>query len=149
MADGDDRSGKGIVTAKTATPTSISLGPKATLDISWLPEEERRSLLADYARGVLDVNRKAMDYQVDVETLQNALRVTAAAVKDAAEGGSSATISHTQTTSIGRTEVLMGNTEQASSGKLTKSQTGEHDWTPLYVIGGLIAAVLIAAVIGQ
>ena len=31
-----------------------------------------------------------------------------------------------------------GNTERAESGKLTKTQSGEKDWTPYYVIGGII-----------
>ena len=43
------------------------------------------------------------------------------------------TVSHTQESSVGRTEVIMGNTEQAMRGRLTKSQTGERDWLPYLI----------------
>jgi len=39
----------------------------------------------------------------------------------------------------------MGNTEEAQSGKLSKSQTGEKDWTPYYIFGGILALIIIAA----
>jgi hypothetical protein len=39
----------------------------------------------------------------------------------------------------------MGNTERAATGKLSASQTGEFNWTPVYIIIGIIAAVLIVA----
>jgi hypothetical protein len=38
----------------------------------------------------------------------------------------------------------MGNTDAAKTGKLTRSQTGERDWTPIYVIAGIVAVVVIA-----
>ena len=78
---------------------------------------------------------------------RNTLHTLSSTAKEVVEAGNSATISHTQTTSIGRTEVIMGNTDHAKSGKLTKSQTGERDWTPLYIIAGLITVVLIAAAV--
>ena len=50
------------------------------------------------------------------------------------KAGDSVTISHAHTSTLGRTEVLMGNTEKAAKGKLSRSQTGEDDNTMKYVI---------------
>ena len=66
-------------------------------------------------------------------------------VRDASEGGNAVTITHSQTTKVGRTEIIMGNTERAQSGKLSKSQSGETNWTPYYIFGGILALVIIAA----
>ena len=35
--------------------------------------------------------------------------------------------------------------QRGQTGKLTKSQTGERNWTPYYIIGGLIADLVLIA----
>jgi hypothetical protein len=132
--------------ASAPVPTTVPLGAASTFDLSFLSEPERKQLLTEYSRGILDVSRKAQELHVEVAVLKATLGTLSGTVKEVAEAGNSATITHTHTGIGGRTEVIMGNTAQAQSGKLTKSQTGERDWTPWYVIGGLIAVVIIAAV---
>ena len=149
MARDAEERGKDLETAKATIPTSVPLGPKTTMDLSWLPEEERKHLLTEYTRGMLDIGRRAQELHVDAGALQATLHTMAGTTKEVAEEGNAVTISHTQTSAVGRTEIIMGNTDQAKTGKLTKSQTGERDWTPYYVIGGLIALVLIAAAVAQ
>ena len=144
MGNDIEKSGTDVAATTGATPTSVPLGPKTTMDLSWLPEEERKALLIDYTRGMLDISKKAQELHVDIAALDNSLKTMSGTAKEVADDGNSITISHTQDSSTGRTEVIMGNTDRARSGKLTKSQTGERDWTPYYVIGGLIAAVLVA-----
>jgi len=117
--------------------------------LSYLPEDERTSLMRDYARGMLDLNTKAQELHMDIGALEASLRKMTETTKEVAEDGGSVTISHTQTSAVGRTEVIMGNTDRAKSGKLTKSQTGERDWTPYYVLGALAAAVLIAIAVAN
>lgn len=129
---------------KPGVPTSISLSPSTSLDLSYLSEHERKALLTEYTKGMLDISRKASELHVDVGTLRNTLDTLAGTTKKVAEDGNSVTVTHTQTTGIGRTEISMGNTDAARSGKLTKSQTGQRDWTPIYVIAGLVALVFIA-----
>lgn len=129
---------------KSGVPTSISLSPSTSLDLSYLSEHERKALLTDYTKGMLDISHKASELHVDVGTLRSTLDTLAGTTKKVTEDGNSVTVSHTQTTAIGRTEINMGNTDAARSGKLTKSQTGQRDWTPIYVIAGLVALVFIA-----
>jgi len=126
-------------------PTEISLGASTSMDLSWLPEDERKSLLIDHAKGMLDLNKKAQELHIDAAALKSTLDDLSKTTKEVSEGGDAVTITHTQTTNIGRTEIMMGNTEKAQSGKFTKSQTGEKDWTPYYIFGGMLALILIAA----
>ena len=144
----ENKKSAGAVDApKAQVPTEIPLSPTTTMDLSWLPEQKREALLVEYAKGMTDISKKAQELHVDVATLKNTLDQLASTTKEVSEDGGSVTVTHTQSTSIGRTEVIMGNTDEAKGGKLTSSQTGRRDMTPIYMIGGLIAAVLIAAIV--
>jgi high-affinity Fe2+/Pb2+ permease len=87
---------------------------------------------------------KAQELHVDVGALRVTLDQLASTTREVSEAGNAVTIAHTQTTKVGRTEIKMGNTEEARSGKLSKSQTGERDWTPYYIFAAIAAVVLIA-----
>lgn len=137
----NDTTGKALTTPPT---TSISLTPTTSMDLSFLSEHERAALLKQHATGMLDIARKAQELQVDVAVLQKTLGELSATTKEVSEAGNAVTITHTQTTKIGRTEIIMGNTAKAESGKIDARQAGVRDWTPIYVIGGLIALVFIA-----
>lgn len=127
-------------------PTSVVSNTSTAFELlSMLPEPQRNALIEEHTRGMLDINRKATEMHVDVAALNAALGTVSSTTLQAAKDGNSVTASHTQTTSIGRTEVIMGNTDAARVGKLTKSQTGEFNWTPIYVIIGIIALVMIAS----
>lgn len=130
---------------KSSVPTSVPLSPSAALDLSYLPEAQRVQLLTEYNRGMLDLSKKAQELHIDVAALRTSLDTLSHTVKETSREGNSITASHTVTSSAGRTEVIMGNTERAATGKLSASQTGEFNWTPVYVIMGIIAAVLIVA----
>ncbi len=143
----DQKPGSAVGAPKAQVPTSIPLSPSTTMDLSWLPEDKREALLVEYTKGMLDIGLKAQELHVDVGTLKTTLDHLASTTKDVSQGGDAITVTHTQETSIGRTEVIMGNTEEAQSGKLSSSQTGRRDMTPIYVIGGLIAAVVIAGLV--
>ena len=130
---------------KGDVPTNINLDPTTSMDLSWLPEAERKALLTNYAKGMLDISVKAQELHVDAGALKKTLDDLSNTTREIAEAGNSVTISHSQTTKVGRTEVIMGNTDQAQSGKLSKTQSGEKDWTPFYIFGGIVAVVIIAA----
>lgn len=143
----DSTKGEVLKVGDVSVPTKIDLTPGTSMDISFLPEDERKELLTDYAKGILDISRKAQELHVDSRALKKTLDDLSVTTKEVSESGSAVTISHTQTTSVGRTEVMMGNTEQAQRGKLSKSQTGEKDWMPYYIFGGILAVIIIAALI--
>lgn len=132
-------------TSGSSVPSRIDLSPSTSMDISWLSESERKALLIDYTKGILNIGRKAQELHVDSAALRKTLDDLAATTKEVSDSGNAVTVSHTQTTSVGRTEVIMGNTQHAQSGKLSKSQTGEKDWTPHYIFGGILALVVIVA----
>ncbi|WP_430415291.1 hypothetical protein [Parasphingorhabdus sp.] len=130
---------------RSQVPTHVNLNPSTALDLSGLSDAERSQMLIDYKKGMLDLGLKAQELHVDVKALEVTLGTLTDTTRTVSQDGNSVTVSHTQTTSVGRTEIIMGNTESAKVGKLTKSQTGEKDWTPIYIIAGIIALVLIAS----
>lgn len=139
-----DGQGRNVAPQPNRTPSTVTLGPLPTLNLDFLPEAERSALMADYAKGVIDVAKKAHELHVDVAVLKSTLDQLSSTTKDVSDSGNAVTVTHTQTTKIGRTEIKMGNTEEARSGKLTSSQMGERNWTPFYIFGGIVAIVLIA-----
>lgn len=123
----------------------IPLGNIATIDLSALPDHQRQELFRQHAAGVLDIGRKAQELSVDVGALRATLDVASQTAKDASQAGNSVTITHVVESKAGRTEVIMGNTDTAHSGKLSSRQAGGRDWMPYYIFGGLIALVIIVA----
>lgn len=123
------------------------LNPATSADVfALLSDEQRSSLLMEYARGQLDVSKKANEMHVDVGAFRNMLDVMAAKTRElTSQENTSVTMSHTQDTSVGRTEVIMGNTAQAASGKLTRTMAGERNMTPFYVIGGAIVLLILVS----
>lgn len=148
MADEEKRSGKDVAVRIEHTPTTVAFGPSAMIDLSGIPEAERARMLEAYNNKVLDISAEAQKMRVDVDALRATLGSLATTTNETAQAGNAITITHTQDTSIGRTEIIMGNTDQAKTGKLSRSQSGERDLTPYYVAGGLVALVVIAALLG-
>lgn len=138
----EDSNDKNLTKPSGGVPTQINLGPK---DLSWLPENERNALWIDYEKSMMDIDKKERELHVDVDILKKTLDKLSDTTREVSDSGNAITITHSQTTAVGRTEVMMGNTEQAQSGKLSKSQTGEKDWTPYYIFGGILALIIIAA----
>jgi hypothetical protein len=136
--------GRNIVPQAGRTPSTVTLGALPTIDLSFLPEAERNALMTGYAQGVIDVAKKAHELHVDVGVLKATLDQLAHTTREVSDGGNAVTVSHTQTTKIGRTEIKMGNTEEAKTGRMTSSQVGDRNWTPYYIFAGIVAVVLIA-----
>ena len=121
----------------------IPIGGAATVDLSALAKEERDYLLSEYRRGVLDVSRKASEMQVDVAALRATLDALATTTRSVSESGNSVTVTHSQTSSVGRTEVIMGNTDNAQKGRLSRSQAGDRDWAPWIIVAIVVVVVAI------
>jgi hypothetical protein len=116
------------------------------IDLGTLSQQQRDQLVMEYMRGTLDMNKKAAEMHVDVTAFKNMLDVMATKTKElAAQEGTSVTMQHTQESSVGRTEVIIGNTEQAAKGRLTRSMTGERNLTLVYFAVGVVAVLILVA----
>lgn len=144
MVEQGDES-EGVI--KPYVPKTIQFNavtPGASLDISTLTDEQRKTLVMEYARGTLDVAKKAQEMHLDVSAFQQMLNVMSQNTKEIAEtSGASVTMQHTHQSSVGRTEIIMGNTAQAAKGKLTRSISGDRDMTFWYIAMGVVAVVLV------
>ena len=147
MSDPRDRNVIPVPTAPSDAPTSIALATGQTVNLSFLTEAQRTALLADFMRDTLDVAKKANELHVDVMMLRNTLEVLANTTEKIAQDGNSVTITRVHNDASGRTEIIMGNTETAGKGRLTRTQTGDTNWTPYYIFAAIAAVVLIALAI--
>ena len=138
-----DQNGKELQIKNANLPSekSIKLTATGDLDLSGLPDDQIHQLKKDFASGMIDVHKKAAELRVDVGALDSALHSFTEQTEKATKAGAHATITHTQTTSLGRTEVIIGNTEKAARGKISRSASGEKDRT--FIILGIIAVVII------
>jgi hypothetical protein len=132
----------------TSAPTnSIDLASSQVIDLSGLTEQQAAELRQQYASGMLDIHRKAQELKVDVAALEAGLSTFNDQTARATEANHSATITHTQTTAAGRTEVIIGNTERAASGKISRSAAGQKDitiWLALIAAGAVIVVAIAA-----
>ena len=127
--------------------TAIKLGDVSTIDTAGLTPEQVQALKMQHAQGLIDIQKKAHELKVDVAALGGGLNTMAQSTKDVSEAGNSVTISHSMSTSFGRTEVMMGNTDTASKGKLSRSQAGLKDMTMYYVVIAAVVVVVLALIL--
>lgn len=130
----------------TAQPseTALVLGETQNLNLTGLTPAQIGELRRQHAAGLIDVQRKAEEMKVDVGALDATLSSITDQTAKATQAGSHITTTHTQTTSIGRTETVIGNTERAAAGKLSRSASGLPDNMLIYVIIAAVAVVIVA-----
>nr|WP_306264921.1 hypothetical protein [Pararhizobium sp. IMCC3301] len=149
MSDSDDNAlAKSAKNPSTdlATNNSLHLGGVEKLDLSGLSQNQIEELKHQYHSGMIDIHKKAQELKVDAAALDAVLHNFNDQTERATQAGNSATITHTQTTSIGRTEIIIGNTEKAAQGKISRSGSGLPDNMPL-IIGIIAAAAVIVALV--
>ena len=125
----------------------IMLGGTKQLDLSGLTEAQRQTLQFKNADGLISVNKKAQELVADAGAFNHTLGTMAHHTNEVAAAGQNVTITHTQETSLGRTEIIMGTSEAAKQGKLSRTQTGGVDHANLHVGLALIAVFVVAIVI--
>jgi hypothetical protein len=123
---------------------TIQLGALTQLDTTGLTEQQVQQLRMKYLEGLVTLEQKKQELQIDVGATAATLNTMAVNVKQMSEAGDAVTITHVQQNSLGHTEVMMGNTETAMKGKVSRAQRGETDKTLWYVI--IAAVVIIVAV---
>ena len=128
-------------------PNKIALGSLQQLDITGLSNDQITQLRQKHAEGMISLNHKGLEMQADVGATSATLHTLATSVRQVSEGGDAVTITHVQKNSVGHTEIIMGNTEAAHKGKLSRASRGEKDQTLLYVIIAAVVAIVIGVAI--
>jgi len=122
----------------------IPLGNSSELSLRGLTEEQQQQIKLQHAERMIYLNTKAQELGIEAHALDAHLRNMGAAAAEATKNDVAVTMTRTSTDTLGRTEIIMGNTETAAKGKLTRSQEGQKDLTLVYVVIGAIAVVIIA-----
>jgi hypothetical protein len=125
----------------------IDISKTNVLDISGLDDKAKQQLQIKANEAIIDLQKKAQEANIDVQGTKVNLDNLNETVKDASREGTSITVTHTQTNSVGRTEVVMGNTERAASGKVSRSGAGLDDNTTKLLIGAGIIAIIVTMII--
>jgi hypothetical protein len=127
----------------------IDLSKNTLLDVSEMSDEGKELIMNKLAETQIDLNKKAQEANIDIQGTKVNLDNLNSTVKDSTREGTSITVTHTQTTSVGRTEVVMGNTERAASGKISRSGAGLEDNSMKLLIGGGVIAIIVALIIAN
>jgi hypothetical protein len=122
----------------------IDLSNNDMLDVSDLSEENQQAIVMKAQEAKLELKKKAGEALLDIQGTKANLDTFNQTVRDGTEADTHVTLTHTQTTSTGRTEVVMGNTDKAASGKISRSGAGLGDNTMTYVIVGAVVLVIVA-----
>lgn len=133
------------IDVKETDVVDLSAAIKKIEDIdgmSGLSEEQRNAIKADYMRQMTELHIREKAVVVDGKELLDRAHTTVTSAVAADQRGLYVTETTTQQTETGRTEIIVGNTETASRGKLDRAQRGEKDLTLWYAV--IAAAVVVA-----
>ncbi len=144
--DSSDQAKLSKLPKSTGDSLALNQSNLVEFNMEGLPEATKIELKKKQAEGLIKLQEKAIDSNIDTKSINQRLGDINDAVAKASQDQSSATVTGVYTDKLGRTEIIMGNTETAQKGKLTNSQRGLKDNTLLYV-GIAVVAVLILAMI--
>ena len=133
-----------VLPAAPAPSNKIQLGAPNQIDTTGLTEQQGQQLRVKHAEGMIELDQRRQGLQTDIDAMSAGLHMFASTVEKLSEAGDAVTITNVQKNALGHTEVVMGNTETAKTGKISRAQRGEHDRTLWYVI--IAAVVIIVAV---
>lgn len=117
------------------------------IDTSNLTPQQKNELEATAAKDHIEFVKRARELGLDSQALHANLSTFSTSAREMAEHGVSTTITNTRDDGLGRTEIIVGNTEQAKRGKLSRSQIGDPDRTLLWMGFALVVLIVIAVVV--
>ena len=120
----------------------INLTENKSVDLSHLDEESKKEINKLIAKQKVALTKKGVEKSIDVDSLRARLNTFGNQVYEVIEKGGSITITNAKDDSIGRTEVIMGNTDEAAKGKLSRSAKGLPDNARWIIIGGVVVAII-------
>ena len=149
MNDGTER--KEIVPTTPAqppaAPTTLRLGPTEDLDLAPLSQIAAEEIRRQHAIKAVERDNQRETLRQDLSATDKKLRMYTDSIAQTPENAS-ITITNVKDDSLGRTEIITGNTEAAHKGKLSRSQTGFGDnATFWFVLAGIIGAVVVLVAI--
>lgn len=155
MADDDDKN-RELVKRQQPAPTppvvraqpvrTIQLGKQDVLDVTNLAPREQDALEAEAHRKAIERDDRRQRIGEDLTATAAQIRTFTDAVENTAAQNAAVTITNTKEDSLGRTEMMFGNTDAARAGKLSRSQQGLGDNTKFWILLAVIAGVVIVLV---
>jgi hypothetical protein len=136
---------KGEISIVKRDEDTLKLGG-VEMDLSGLTKEQIQDLKVKAGEAMIDVGKKAAQQKIDTNTLDEKLRTMTEHTDAVSKAGGSITITSTQDDSIGRTEILTGDSDAAKKGKLSRSQTGANDLTYVWIGLGVFFVIVIAII---
>ena len=103
--------------ANVPADRALNLTQNDVVDLSGLSDEQVALIKRQHADGMVSVQVKAAEMKLEVSALDAALTSFTDQTAKASQAGAHATIQHSQTSAIGTTEVVIGNTDRARAGK--------------------------------
>lgn len=124
-------------------------GDRNVLDLSGLSDQQVDVLRQKHAELAIDTAYRAKKIGTDVNSLAATLKTISEQTEIMSDKGMNVTVTNTRDDNLGRTEIIVGNSEAAKTGKLTRSQKGMNDspvlWMGFALVVLLIFAILFAA----
>ena len=130
-------------------PDKIEITDPNTISLEGLNPETRHALRQRVQEEALKLNVRESNAHIDAKAIKDRMDDAGDVVKKATRDETHATITASFDDDLGRTEVIMGNTDTAQKGKLTRSQRGEKDNTLIYVSIAVGAIILLAMILGS
>ena len=140
----DDKPNEDTSTKLTAetkdSNVPLNLGDGRNLDLQHLTPEQQQEISLKVQEAKIDLAKKAEAAKIDLHVTKTQIDNLSESSLEATKDGTSFTATHSQDTSVGRTEVVIGNTERAAKGKMSRSGAGLPD---IDLKIGLIIGVVI------
>lgn len=123
----------------------LSIDPsQGSIDISHLPKETQDRLREYAATKQIDLAAAAAQTSTDLQTAAVAVGNMATVTRRMSDSGDAVTVRQTVENTAGKTEVLMGNTDEAKRGNVDKQN---NTW--IYIVGGIVVLIVLASFLGN
>lgn len=137
------------LTTKTDQDTpkdkSLVLGGEkgAEIDLSGLTDAQIQALKMENAKRSIEITEKGQNLALSAQALDVKLQSMTDKGSQASEAGLSVNITNVKDDEMGRTEIIIGNTEASAKGQLSRSQKGLNDNTGMWLAFILLALAII------
>ncbi len=121
-------------------------GRQDAIDLTNLDPRQADALEAKAAEKAIERHDRREQLKEDLAVTAAQLATFSKAVADSTAQEAAVTITNTKDDSLGRTEMILGNSDAAQTGKLSRSQTGLMDNAKFWMVMAAIAAGVVVLV---